>query len=164
MITANVEVEWMSKKYKDPPVVWILLGLIGLVVLLTFASKIRDRRYGPPINFYGRIVDSSGRPVGGVTVDIQVLHYTSLHVGFSGNEEVVTERVTSDANGDFELTRGSGMSLSIVGMAKNGRGLVSTFASQDARQPPDYFSLTDKRSRSQLPDTPAGRLVYPVRY
>ena len=58
MISANVEDEWMSKKYKDPPVVWILLGLIGLVVLLTFASKIRDRRYGPPINFYGRIVDS----------------------------------------------------------------------------------------------------------
>jgi hypothetical protein len=154
----------MSTKYKDPPIVWILLGFLGLVVLLTFASKIRDRRYGPPINFYGRIVDSSGRPVGGVTVDIEILHYTSLHVGFSGNEEVVTERVTSDANGDFELTRGSGQSVTIRRMAKDGRELLSTFAPSDVRRPPNSFSFSDKRSRSQLPDTPARRLVYPVRY
>ena len=151
-------------KYKDPPVVWILLGLISLVVLLTFASEIRDRRYGEPINFYGRIVDSSGRPIGGVTIDIEVLHYTSLHVLFSGDEEVVTERVTSDANGDFELTRGSGMSLRIMHMAKDGQGFVSTLAPRDAHRPPYSFSLRDKRIRSQLPDTPARRLVYSVQY
>jgi hypothetical protein len=163
-VNSNDEDEWMGIKYKDPPIVWILLGMIGLVVLLTFASKIRNRRYGPPINFYGRIVDPSGRPVGGVTIDIEILHYTSLRVGFSGNEEVVTERVTSDANGDFELTRGSGPSFTIRRMAKNGRELLPTFEFPDVRQPPYSFSLSDKRSRSQIPDTPARRLVYPVRY
>jgi hypothetical protein len=144
---------------------WVPVALVTLLVVVVFGPWLGRPRFGNEyIRFYGRIVDSSGRPIVGVTIKMEIVRFTSNHLLFSGDEVVITEVVWSNANGDFELKRGTGVSLIIRSMAKDGRELESTYARQDVRRPPEQFSYQRKSSPSEVPDTPARRLIYSVRY
>jgi hypothetical protein len=139
------------------------IAAVAIVAMLCLAPRMWDSICGnEPVRFYGRVVDPSGKAIGGVTIDIEIVHYTSPHLLFSGGERVSVERVTSDRNGEFELTSGSGTSLTIRGFKKDSQQLESAFPPRDIRRPISSFVYSDAASKAQIPDTPARRLDYPV--
>jgi len=115
------------------------------------------------IALYGRVVDTSGAPIGGMSVDLEVLRYTSPHLLFSGNEEVRTTRVRSDRWGNFELTGERGVSVRIGRFRMDER-------MWDAAAPPGSparellaFHYGDPADRARAPDKPGKRITYTVR-
>jgi hypothetical protein len=152
----------MKPRHSTQKIIYVIAAA-GLLALLAFAPRMWDSLCGnEPIRFYGRIVNPSGQPIGGVTVDIEILHYTSPHLSFSGGESVSVERITSDKYGNFELTSGSGHSFMLRRIAKGGQELESAFPPRDPRRQVEHFSYRDGSSKAKIPDTAARRLDFPV--
>jgi hypothetical protein len=143
--------------------IYVIVSAAAILAMLALARRTWDSFLGnEPIRFYGRIVDPSGTPIGGVTVDIEILHYTSFHLLGAGHESVSVERVTTNSNGEFELTSGSGHSFMLRRIAKGGQELETVFLPRDPRRDLESFNYGDWASKAKIPDTPARRLDYPV--
>jgi hypothetical protein len=143
--------------------IYIIVSAVAILAMLALARRTWDSFLGnEPIRFYGRIVDPSGTPIGGVTVDIKILHYASFHLLGAGHESESVETVTSDSNGEFELTSGSGHSFVVGGFRKENQRLELAYPPRDIRRPMSSFVYSDAVNKAQIPDTPARRLDYPV--
>lgn len=72
-----------------------------------------------PISFYGRVVDQDGQPLPGVRAVISIRQWT--YVASAGLNSIFPKtELTTDSDGLFHLTNGSGDDLSLEALAKEG--------------------------------------------
>src|SRR5205809_9568 len=108
-----------------------------------------------PISFYGRIVDENNQGMADVAVTFKI----SSFVGPPPREEKLRSVVVqTNSDGDFEFTSQRGDGFSIVSMRQDGKELAGPGTST-----PTSFRYDNVTSRAKIPDTPAKRLVYPMR-
>ncbi len=72
-----------------------------------------------PVSFYGRVVDQSGQPIVGTAVTVSVRSTAEPLPGDS--EDIVTPyNLTTDSNGQFQVTNIKGSLLTVEALAKDG--------------------------------------------
>lgn len=141
----------------------VSLAIPGALLTIYFMSAAWDRLCGNyPIRFYGRVVDANGVGVPGVDVTVQVLYSNApvVPVMFGRAEHIRKRIIRSDSAGNFELTTGSGYSLSIVGIHKSGRELDWA---GPGPHPQTTFTHNTQIEEALIPDAPAKRLIYPLK-
>ena len=72
------------------------------------------------------------------------------------------ERVTTDSNGEFELTSGVDTASCSGGSQTEAKELKPVFPPGDPRRDLVGFNYGDWASKAKIPYTPARRLDYPV--
>lgn len=130
----------MSKKVR-----WILFAFLLLVALYFVTGEVVSRCIGMDgkIDFYGKVIDPDGNPVGNAR--ITYLKVTAFHLlPFSRFTHGPMHEVKSDSRGIFHIKGGRGMSLSIEAikkegfrLAQDGNSLSYSFGSSSDPHRPD---------------------------
>jgi hypothetical protein len=89
------------------------------------AQRVRELldRDNVPIVFFGKVVDSSNKPISGVKIKYHIRRAGILDVVGSIQEDIFKETAISAADGIFEISGATGMTLTVEGMEKNGYDL-----------------------------------------
>jgi hypothetical protein len=144
----------------------LVLTLAALIVSGTFAfawHQLREKLDGNyPITFYGRVADSSGTGISGVSVRLSVAYSPSIpKPGMYGRQEKYQiHDITTDADGNFVLNDVRGFKISIKEFRKNGRELDWAFSPRDPRNPRMSYVYHERTSAASIPSTPDKRITF----
>jgi hypothetical protein len=106
--------------------IWMTIGgfCVAAIVLATLAALWLEHITGNiPIHYYGRVVDTNGKPIAGVTLEALVTirdpWQIPIRVGWD-NLLFRSQFLVTDAGGNFEVKGASGINLQIRDLHHDG--------------------------------------------
>ena len=142
--------------------VLILLPLLIVVNTTVIRPVIEQSRGNSRIDYYGRVVDETGKGIPGVEVEFRIIYSGGPRKPgmFGRGENFKYVKVTSDGLGNFAITRQYGYVVAVNAVWHAGQRVGLRAVDLRKEDAPGYgVRMDDLASRKKLPDTPNKRVT-----